>query len=166
MDFQVADQSAHFLMLHYNFHFQGALAVLKQFLESNLVRIVKTVPPKKWLIVDCRNTWATNLPTSVAWWRHTGDGHWLGGESSHFFVSSSSVKWKVNSGKNQEQGLATPMALRNRWHGSAENTRRDLSSPLPTPLLPSGVSIFTFKHINQGPDEEKIRAILDRTGYR
>ena len=39
--------SAHFLRLNYNFHFQGALAVLKQFLESNLVRIVKTAPLRK-----------------------------------------------------------------------------------------------------------------------
>ena len=82
----VADQSAHFLKLNNNFHFQGALAVLKQFLESNLVRIDKTAPLRKWLIVDCRSTWATNLPTSVAWWRHTGDGHWSGWDSRCFCV--------------------------------------------------------------------------------
>ena len=66
---------------------QGALAVLKQFLESNLVRtfhnsehVVLTSCSNVTLwsnLIFSRNTWATNLPISVASWKHTGAGHWF-----------------------------------------------------------------------------------------
>ena len=59
---------------------QGALAVLKQFLESNLVRTFHISEHLMCLPLVCaqsnlifsRNTWATNLPISVASWKHTG----------------------------------------------------------------------------------------------
>ena len=53
------------------FPVEGALAVLKQFLESNLVNT--------WLILSvselmpcCRSTCPTSPPTCAAWWRPTG----------------------------------------------------------------------------------------------
>ena len=51
------------------FPVEGALAVLKQFLESNLVRTSQHMSNLKCLIV--RSTSPTSLPTFVGWWKPT-----------------------------------------------------------------------------------------------
>ena len=110
---------------------QGALAVLKQFLESNLVRTFHISEHLMCLPLVCaqsnlifsRNTWATNLPISVASWKHTGAGPCKMLSKCEIGVTI------IISGKNQDRGRATLMALHSRWVGDINTKRTTILAP-------------------------------------